>query len=41
MALVDVIKNGTTISEKHVGTDGVHRDESVELWLDGKDSRPV
>ena len=41
MALVYVIKNGTTISEKHVGTDGVHRDESVELWLDGKDSRPV
>ena len=41
MALVYVIKNGTTISEKHVGSDGVHRDESVELWLDGKDSRPV
>ncbi|MDJ0337007.1 DUF4287 domain-containing protein [Cryobacterium sp. PH31-O1] len=41
MALVYVIKNGSTISEKHVGTDGVHRDESVELWLDGKDSRPV
>ncbi|TFB76386.1 DUF4287 domain-containing protein [Cryobacterium glaciale] len=41
MALVYVIKNGTTISEKHVGTDGVHRDESVELWLDGKNSRPV
>ena len=41
MAIVYVIKNGTTISEKHVGTDGVHRDESVELWLDGKDSRPV
>ena len=29
-----------TISEKHVGTDGVHRDESVELWLDGKASKP-
>ncbi|TFD09242.1 MULTISPECIES: DUF4287 domain-containing protein [unclassified Cryobacterium] len=41
MALVNVIKNGTTISEKHVGTDGVHRDESVELWLDGKSSHPA
>ncbi|WP_105036625.1 DUF4287 domain-containing protein [Cryobacterium aureum] len=41
MALVYVIKNGTTINEKHVGTDGVHRDESVELWLDGEDTRPV
>ncbi|TFC31270.1 DUF4287 domain-containing protein [Cryobacterium sp. TMT1-3] len=41
MALVYVIKNGTTISEKHVGTDGVHRDASVELWLDGKNTRPV
>ena len=41
MALVHVIKNGPTISEKHVGTDGVHRDESVDLWLDGKSSKPV
>ena len=41
MALVYVIKNGATISEKHVGSDGVHRDETVELWLDGKDARPV
>ena len=41
MALVYVIKNGATINEKHVGTDGVHRDETVELWLDGKDTRPV
>jgi hypothetical protein len=41
MALVYVIKNGTTISEKHVGSDGAHRDESVELWLDGEDTRPV
>ena len=40
MALVHVIKHGATISEKHVGTDGVHRDESVELWLDGKATRP-
>ena len=41
MAFVHVLKNGTTISEKHVGTSGVHRDESTELWLDGKASRPA
>jgi hypothetical protein len=41
MALVHVIKKGTTISEKHVGTDGVHRDESQELWLDGKATNPA
>ena len=41
MALVHVIKNGSTISEKHVGTDGVHRDESVDLWLDGKATKPT
>lgn len=35
MALVHVIRNGTTISEKHVGTTGVHRDGSTELRLDG------
>ena len=40
MALVHVIKNGPTISSKHVGTDGTHRDESTELWLDGKASKP-
>ncbi|NJC23904.1 hypothetical protein BJ994_002980 [Arthrobacter pigmenti] len=40
MALVHVIKKGPTISEKHVGSDGVHRDESAELWLDGKQNRP-
>lgn len=40
MALVHVIKNGPTISSKHVGTDGVHRDESDTLWLDGKANRP-
>ena len=40
MALVHVIKKGPTISEKHVGTDGVHRDESQELWLDGKATNP-
>jgi len=41
MAMVHVIKNGPTISEKHVGSDGVHRDESTELWLDGKNNRPA
>jgi hypothetical protein len=41
MALVYVIQKGTTISEKHVGSDGVHRDESVTLWLDGKASKPL
>ena len=41
MSMVHVIQNGPTISEKHVGADGVHRDESVELWLDGKATRPV
>ncbi|MCC6703901.1 MAG: DUF4287 domain-containing protein [Thermomicrobiales bacterium] len=35
MALVHVIKNGPEISEKHVGTDGVHRDETNVLRLDG------
>lgn len=35
MALVHVVRNGPTISEKHVGTDGVHRDASTELRLDG------
>lgn len=41
MALVHVVKNGAQISEKHVGTDGVHRDESSTLWLDGKATKPV
>jgi hypothetical protein len=35
MALVHVIKSGPQISEKHVGTDGVHRDELNVLFLDG------
>ncbi len=35
MALVHVIRNGAEISDKHVGTDGVHRDESTTLRLDG------
>ncbi len=39
MALVHVIKNGATIGDKHVGTTGVHRDESTTLHLDGIDHR--
>ena len=40
MALVHVIKNGAKIATKHVGTGGVHSDDSDELWLDGKANRP-
>ena len=36
MAIVHVIKHGDTISDKHVGTTGTHRDESSKLNLDGK-----
>jgi hypothetical protein len=39
MALVHVIKNGAGIGDKHVGTAGVHRDESTTLRLDGKANR--
>lgn len=35
MALVHVIKKGAEISEKHVGSDGAHRDESSTLNLNG------
>jgi hypothetical protein len=35
MALVHVIKNGARISDRHVGSDGPHRDESTVLHLDG------
>ena len=41
MALVHVIQKGPTISTKHVGTDGVHRDESETLWLDGAATKPT
>ncbi|MGY1745998.1 DUF4287 domain-containing protein [Blastococcus sp. SYSU D00695] len=41
MALVHVIKNGPTISAKHVGSSGVHRDESDTLWLDGAATKPA
>jgi len=39
MALVYVLKNGTQISEKHVGSDGVHKDESTTLRIDGISNR--
>lgn len=41
MALWHVIKNGPTISTKHVGTSGTHRDDSDTLWLDGKATKPA
>lgn len=37
MALVYVIKNGATISDKHVGTGGAHSDPSNTLKLSGKE----
>lgn len=39
MALVYVIKNGATISDKHVGSKGSHRDPSNTLRLDGVANR--
>lgn len=39
MAIVYVLKNGATLADTHVGTGGTHRDESNELWLDGKATR--
>ena len=39
MAFVTVLKNGATISDTHVGTTGVHRDESNTLRLDGIKNR--
>lgn len=41
MAMVHVIKKGPEIDIKHVGTSGVHRDESNMLWLDGIASKPA
>jgi hypothetical protein len=40
MALVHVIKKGPQIDVKHVGSDGVHRDETETLWLDGVATKP-
>ncbi len=39
MALIYVIKNGTEIGEKRVGSDGVPRDGSIILRLDGKNKQ--
>lgn len=39
MAVVHVVRNGPQISTKHVGTDGVHRDEAEVLGLDGLAAR--
>jgi len=39
MALYHVIKNGTTISDKHVNSGGAHSDESNKLRLDGINNR--
>jgi hypothetical protein len=39
MALVYVIKNGPTISDNHVGTEGSHRDPTNTLRLDGVKKR--
>ena len=39
MALLHVLKNGTQISEKYVGSDGAHRDESTILRIDGIKNR--
>ncbi len=36
MAIVHVIRHGAQISEKHVGSTGVHRDESATLRLEGR-----
>lgn len=41
MALVHVIKKGPRIDAKHVGSTGTHRDDSDELWLDGKATKPA
>ncbi|TCC03983.1 DUF4287 domain-containing protein [Kribbella soli] len=41
MALVQVIKNGPQISDKHVGRPGPHGDPSNMLWLDGKATNPA
>lgn len=35
MAFFHILKNGARISDKHVGSNGAHADESNELRLDG------
>jgi Domain of unknown function (DUF4287) len=39
MALAHVIKHGPNISSKHVGSSGVHSDDSDTLRLDGIKNR--
>jgi hypothetical protein len=39
MAIHHLIKSGSEISDKHVGTTGVHRDESTTLRVDGLAAR--
>ena len=39
MAIVHVLKHGSQISEKHVGSGGVHEDDSSTLNLDGNNNR--
>lgn len=39
MAFFHVLKNGSEISDKHVGSGGSHADESDTLRLDGIDNR--
>jgi Domain of unknown function (DUF4287) len=41
MAMVHVIKNGPTISSKHLGSTGSHRDDADTLWLDGVATKPT
>ena len=39
MAFFSLLKNGTEISDTHVGTTGVHRDASTTLRIDGLAAR--
>lgn len=39
MAFFHVLKNGASISDKHVGSNGTHSDESNTLRLDGIQNR--
>lgn len=39
MAFFHVLKNGASISDKHVGSNGAHSDESNTLRLDGIQNR--
>lgn len=41
MAFVRVLQKGDKLDSKHVGSTGVHRDESDTLWLDGKATKPA